>query len=520
MTHASGGRAAGAIAATLAVILGTVACAPPPEAVAESLLIRDVQVVDGTGRAAFAGAVRVTGDIISEVGDLAPRDGERTVEGRGLTLAPGFIDTHSHAERDLRDHPDALPAVSQGITTVIVGQDGGSALPLADFFASLEAAPVAINVASYVGHNTLRSAALGGEQRREATEGEIAAMAALLEKDLASGALGLSSGLEYEPGIWSDPSEVLALAKLTAEHGGRYISHIRSEDRWFEQALDEIIAIGRVTGMPVQVSHIKLAMKRLWGETPRVIAKLDAARAGGVQISADIYPYEYWQSNLMVLLPERDYTDRAAIEEALDQIAPPDGLWMTQFDPEPAYVGKTLTEIASLRETDVVTAFTYLAEASARMEARTGEPADAIIGTSMREDDIRKMLLWPETNICTDGAFEDLHPRARGAFTRVLGRYVREQGLLTLEEAVHRMTGLSAAHMGFRDRGIIRAGARADLVLFDPETVIDRSTPEAPELLSEGIDTVWVGGQSVYRDGRETGARPGTVIRREPASSP
>ncbi|MGH8167702.1 MAG: amidohydrolase family protein, partial [Woeseiaceae bacterium] len=249
-------------------------------------------------------------------------------------------------------------------------------------------------------------------------------------------------------------------------------------------------------------------------ETPRIIATLDAARADGVRISADIYPYEYWQSDLMVLLPERDYTDRAAVAEALDQIAPPDGLWMTQFDPQPEYVGKTLTEIAALRDIDAVTAFMQLAEESAAMEEQTGRGANSIIGTSMREDDIRDMLLWPETNICTDGAFEDLHPRARGAFTRVLGRYVREEKLLSLEQAVHKMTGLAAAHMGFDDRGVIRAGARADLVLFDPDTVIDRATPEQPELMSEGISTVWVGGLRVYENGRATGARPGKVIRR------
>src|SRR5690606_15522805 len=412
--------------------------------------------------------------------------------------------------------PDALPAVSQGITTVVLGQDGGSPLPLADFFAGLRASPVAVNVASYAGHNTIRSRVLGDDYPRPASDEEVAAMAALLEEELAAGALGLSTGLEYDPGIHSQRSEVLALAQVAARAGGRYISHVRSEDRWFEDALDEIINIGRVTGMPVQVSHIKLAMKRLWGETPRIIAKLDAARAEGVQISADIYPYEYWQSNLMVLLPERDYTDRAAIEEALDQIAPPDGLWMTRFDPQPEYVGRTLTEIARSRNTDPVTAFMHLAEASAQMEARTGEGADAIIGTSMREDDIRKMLLWPGTNICTDGAFEDLHPRARGAFTRVLGRYVREQGLLGLEEAVHKMTGLAARHMGFEDRGVIREGAVADLVLFDPDTVIDRATPEQPGRLSEGIEAVWVAGTLVFEYGRSTGARPGVVITRAP----
>jgi N-acyl-D-amino-acid deacylase len=481
---------------------------------AGSLLIRDVRIVDGTGADAYPGDVRVSHGTIEDLGDLDVRDGETVVEGRGLILAPGFIDTHSHAERDLQDQPEALPALSQGITTVVVGQDGGSELPLADFFAAFEAASPTINIASYVGHNTLRSSVLGKDYRRKATDAEIAAMLEILERELASGALGLSSGLEYEPGIYSDPAEVLALAKLTASKGGRYISHVRSEDRWFEQALDEIINIGRVTGMPVQVSHIKLAMKRLWGETPRIIAKLNAARADGVQISADIYPYEYWQSDLMVLLPERDYTDRAAVAEALDQIAPPAGLWMTRFDPHPEYVGKTLTQIAALRGVDAVTAFMELAAASERMEEETGEGADAIIGTSMLESDIRELLLWPQTNICTDGAFDDLHPRARGAFPRILGRYVREEKLLSLEQAVHKMTGLAAAHMGFEDRGVIRRAARADLVLFDPATIIDRATPESPQHLSEGVASVWVGGERVFDEGRATGARPGKVIRR------
>jgi N-acyl-D-amino-acid deacylase len=494
------------------------ACTPEGAVTADGnaagLLIRNVRIVDGTGAAAYDGDVRIAGDAIAEVGDLERRPGESAYDGRGLVLAPGFIDTHSHSGEDLIDQPDALPAVSQGITTVVVGQDGGSELPLAAFFGKLEAAPGAINLASYVGHNTLRSRVLGKDYRREATAQEVAAMAEMLRQELASGALGLSSGLEYEPGIYSDPSEVLALAQVTADAGGYYISHVRSEDRWFEQALDEIIEIGRVTGMPVQVSHIKLAMKRLWGKAPGIIEKLDAARAAGVRITADIYPYEYWQSNLMVLLPERDYTDLDAIQEALDEIAPPDGIWLTQFDPEPALVGETLTQIAAQRGVDAATAFMQLAEASETLEEKTGHGADSIIGTSMQTGDIRELLLWPETNICTDGAFVDLHPRARGTFTRILGRYVREEGLLSLEAAVHKMTGLAARHMGFANRGTLRAGAKADLVLFDPDTVIDRATPAAPELLSEGIVAVWVAGQQVFADGKATGARPGKIIRR------
>jgi len=488
--------------------------APPPE---PALLIENVRAVDGTGAPAYDAAVRIRGGRIVAVGALSATAADTVVDGGGQVLAPGFIDTHTHGDDDVLDRPDALPAVSQGITTIVGGQDGGSFLPLADFFERLEATPVAVNVASYSGHNTLRREVLGRDFRREATGAEVAAMSKLLEEDLAAGALGLSTGLEYEPGIWSERGDGGALAKVTAAAGGRYISHVRSEDRWFEEALDEIIAIGRETGMPVQVSHFKLAMKRLWGEAPRIIAKLDAARVEGIDITADIYPYEYWQSNLMVLVPDKDPRNREAIEEALSEIAPPDGIRFTAYEPEPSYVGKTLAEIAALRETTPVEAFMELAEASMRMEEETGEGADAIIGRSMRESDIATLLAWPHTNICTDGGFVDLHPRARGAFPRILARYVRELGVLGLEEAVHRMTGLAAAHMGFEDRGIIRPGAVADLVLFDPETVADRATPEEPDRLAAGIDTVWVAGVAVYSDGRAAGARPGQVIRRQAA---
>ncbi len=502
-----------------AVALATVAgCAREEPAACvndSSLLITNVSVLDGTGAPAVQMDVRIIDDLISEVGSLDACKGETLVDGGGQTLAPGFIDTHSHADGDMDEVPDALAAVSQGITTVIIGQDGGSQYPLADYFAEREASPSTINIASYVGHNRLRHEVMGEDFKRVATDEEIAAMAEMLSGELESGALGLAAGLEYEPGIHSETSEVLALAQVAADAGGRYISHVRSEDRWFEDAIDEIILIGRETGMPVQISHIKLAMKRLWGSADDVIAKLDAARAEGIDITADIYPYEYWQSTIMVLLPDRDHTNRETIAEVLDQIAPPDGLWMTRFQPNPEYVGKSLTEIAAIREVDVVTAFTQIAGEALKWQQETGERAEMIIGTSMVEADIHKLLTWSETNICTDGGLVDLHPRGAGSFPRVLGHYVREQNVMPIETAVHKMSGLAAAHMGFTDRGLIKEGMIADLVLFDPDNVIDRATPLAPELISEGITSVWVSGELVYKDGATTDARPGKVIRRK-----
>jgi N-acyl-D-amino-acid deacylase len=255
-------------------------------------------------------------------------------------------------------------------------------------------------------------------------------------------------------------------------------------------------------------------MKRLWGSAADIIAKLDAARAEGIDITADIYPYEYWQSTIMVLLPDRDPTNRETIAEVLDQIAPPDGLWMTRFEPNPEYVGKTLAEIADIREVDVITAFTQIAQEALAWEEEHGEGAESIIGTSMTKSDIDELFVWPWANVCTDGGIVNLHPRTAGSFPRVLGRYVREQNLVPLEEAIRKMTGLAAENMGFTDRGLIREGMVADLVLFDPDTIIDHATPLDPQRLSTGVTTVWVGGEIVYADGAETLARPGKVIRR------
>ncbi len=481
---------------------------------APGFLVTNVQVIDGSGSAAVSASVRIRDGLIAAVGSLEACVDEVVVDGDGQILAPGFIDSHTHADTLIFEHPDALAAVSQGITTAVAGQDGGSHYPLADFFAKIEASPATINLASYIGHNTIRREVLGEDYKRVATEDEVAVMEVLLASELESGALGLATGLEYDAGIYSDTPEVLALAHVAAKVGGRYISHIRSEDRWLEDSIDEIILIGRETGMPVQISHIKLAMKRLWGSAAETLAKLDAARADGVNITADIYPYDYWQSTMTVLLPDRDFTDREAIAEVLDQLAPADGIRMTQFDPQPEYVGKTLTEIAALRETDTVSAFSQLVVEAEEMRAETGIRAEKIIAVSMLPADISELMAWPETNICTDGGLQDLHPRGIGSFPRVLGHYVRGRNLMSLETAIHKMTGLTAAHMGFTDRGLIREGMIADLVLFDPDTVIDRATPERPDTLSAGIESVWVGGELVYQDGAATDARPGKVIRR------
>jgi N-acyl-D-amino-acid deacylase len=477
-------------------------------------LIVNARIFDGSGGPARRGSVRIRGDRIAEVGDLRAVPVEVVVDARGLPLAPGFIDTHSHHDRGIFEMSDALAAVSQGITTIVVGQDGGSRSPLSEFFARLEREPPAVNVASYSGHGSLREQVMGDDFKRVATAQELDRMRELLRADLEAGALGLSTGLEYDPGIYSSPQEVIELAKVASASGGRYISHIRSEDRHFWRAIDEIITIGREARLPVQISHIKLAMRSLWGHADSLIRVLDRARASGVDVTADIYPYTYWQSTLTVLFPERDFENRATAEFVLREISAPDGLLLARFDPDTSYVGKTVAQIAVARRTDPPSTLMALIRESLALEKTTGNSAESVIGTSMDERDIERLLAWPFANVCSDGGLAGRHPRGFGAFTRVLGPYTRERRVLPLEETIRRMTSLSARNVGIAERGRIAPGYFADLVLFDPQTVRDLATPEEPQTRSVGIQSVWVNGALVYDGGASTGRRPGRVIRR------
>ncbi len=479
-----------------------------------STVIVNARVLDGTGAPARSENVRFIDDRIVEVGAFEPTSRDTVVDAGGLVLAPGFIDTHSHADDDILEHPDALGAVNQGITTAVVGQDGGSRFPLQDFFDELEAKKAAINIASYAGFGTIRSQVMGDDFRRPAKPEEIEAMRALLRDEMGAGARGLSTGLEYDPGIYSSREEVIALAREAAGLEGRYISHIRSEDRWFWDAIDEIIAIGRATDMPVQISHIKLALHSEWGKADQLIQILDVARASGVDITADIYPYPYWESTLTVLFPDRDFENRKTAEFALSQITTPEGAHLGIYKPNPAYAGKTIREISQLRGTDPATTLMDLIREAQAYEKRTGETdVESVVATSMSEADIERLMLWPHTNLCTDGSLVASHPRGFGSYPRLLGRYVRERKIMDLATAVYKSSGLAARHMGFPDRGEIRPAMKADLVLLDPDTVIDRATPASPEELSLGIERVWVNGETVFEDAKPTGKLPGQVIR-------
>ena len=499
----------------IALLIATLGAATAVSAGWAATVIINASVFDGTGRPAQAVEVRIDDGQIVAVGKGLRKSGDTIFNAKGLALAPGFIDTHSHHDEGISRQPGALAAVSQGITTIVAGQDGESEFPLADFFARLEKSPVAVNVASCVGHGTIRARIMGDDFKRAATDAEVARMRELVREEMASGALGLSTGLEYDPGIFSAASEVLTLAQVAGEAGGCYISHIRSEDRGFWPALDEIINIGRVARMSVHISHLKLGMRALWGQGDKLIARLNAARAEGVRISADVYPYTMWQSTLTVLYPKRNFTDRAETDFILKEVAAPDDIVLGAFEAEPALAGKTVGQIVRQRGTDAATTLMALiAESQAR---RSHESA---VVTGMAERDIADLLRWPHANVCSDGGLNSAHPRGFGSFPRVLGHYVREKSIIALPEAIRKMTALAAANVGIKNRGTIQPGMAADLVLFDPKKIKDHATLKQPHALSAGIQTVWVNGEVVFEYGKTTGRRPGRVVRRVSTAAP
>ena len=494
LAQANPGKVVDAIAASLM----------PKLTRAPSWTIRGAQVADGTGAPLQRADVRVDGDTIVAVGAVTALPDDRVVDATGLVLAPGFVDAHNHSTDGLDADPDAVTQVSQGITTMLLGQDGSSPFPLRDYLARRRAAPATVNVALLVGHATLRRQVMGDDFRRAATPAEIKQMEALIDQEMREGAIGFSSGLEYEVGSYAATEEVIALARVAARHRGFYISHIRDEADKTIEAVTEAIAIGERARLPVQITHIKLGTVGVWGKAAEVTAIIEAARKRGVDVTADIYPYLAWSSNLKVLVPNKQWTDPASVKEALDDVGGGRNVQITRLPKFPQYVGKRLDEIASAEGISEVDLY-----------IRIVQDGDAgVIGHTMAEPDMRTFLRQPWTMVASDGGINVSHPRGAGTFPRVLGRFVRDEQWLTLPEAIRKMTSMPATRLGLRDRGVIRTGMKADLVLFDPATIIDRSTFEQPRLRARGIHRVWVNGEAVWTGDSPDGPRPGRVLAR------
>ena len=473
------------------------------------LLLRNATIIDGTGGARFSGDIGIRGDRIAHIGDLSALHGDVEIDLGGRIAAPGFIDAHTHDDRLMLSGPDMAPKVSQGITTVIAGNCGISLAPMprpipqpvtpplnllddqggwfhfktfAEYIAALRAQPAATNCALLVGHTTLRVATMDN-LGLPANAAQIASMRALVHDSLAAGAIGVSTGLFYEPAIAAPTEEVIETCRPLKEFGGLYCTHMRDEADGVMDSLEETFRIGREVGVPVVISHPKVIGQANYGRSAETLAFIKQSMAKQA-VCLDCYPYTAGSTILSA--------DRAASSTRVI---------VTWSKSLPEYAGQDLADIAKKMGVSEE-------QAVARLN-----PAGAIY-FRMDEADVQRILQFDETMIGSDGLPHDAapHPRLWGSFPRVLGHYGRTLGLFPLEKAVHKMTGLTAKNFGLKDRGVLKEGAYADLTLFDADTVAEAATYEAPIANAHGIDTVIVNGAIVWRDGRSTGARPGRVL--------
>ncbi len=524
-----------------------------------NLIFRNAVVFDGTGAAPLQLDVAVTTDRISAVGPRLSAPGAQELDLSGMALAPGFIDIHSHTDLELFVDPLAESKIRQGVTTEVAGQDGSSIGPwrreramqmsqtyrsdygvelgfadLAGLFTQLERHPAAVNLASMVGHGTVREYVIGSVDR-EPTAQEIAQMQRLVAEAIRQGACGMSSGLEYVPGAFADVDELAALASALREWGLPYASHMRNEDDRLFAAVEEALNVGRQAGVPVHISHLKAQGERNWWKAQPVLEMLTAARASGIDVTYDRYPYVAYSTGLASLFPvwSRDggtdaFLDRlrdpdlaprieAEVRDKVESLGSWDAVQITSTG-SPGFtwaVGRRLGVLARNRNEDP---YAVLLEIIVGDRNRAG-----MVGFGMSEENTARFLSHPLGMICSDGsalatsgplARGTPHPRNFGTFPRVLGYYAREQKAMTLEAAIHKMTGMPAARLRLVGRGTIAEGSFADLVAFDPATVGDRATFEQPHQYPTGIHHVLVNGQFVMRDRERTDGRPGRALRR------
>jgi N-acyl-D-amino-acid deacylase len=524
------------------------------------LVIRGGTVVDGTGAGAFVADVGVVGDTIAALGEIAAGQGRRVVDASGLHVAPGFIDIHTHSDPDVLAYPTADSRVRQGVTTELAGNCGGSAAPLAglgvaerreewkedgldadwtdvaSYLSRVERSGISVNHALLVGQGTLRSNAIGDVDRALSAE-EMRAVARALEEALDQGVFGLSTGLEYVPGRYAPPSEIVALARLVARRGGLYATHVRDEEARLLEAVAEAIEVGRVTGVRVEISHLKAAGEANWPKQQPALDLIESARRDGVAVLADAYPYTAYSTGLTILLQGwareggatailgrlRDRETRARIRREVEvQVEEDPGGWdrvvVSRVKSEKnraVAVGKSVVEIGTAWGIDPAAACLRLLEEE--------ETAVSFVGHAMSPGNVERVLRHPLVMIGSDGssmapagkaAESRPHPRSYGTFARVLGFYARERGAFDLPTAVRKMTSLPADQIGLAERGRIARGRKADLVVFDAAKVRDTATFEDPHRYPEGIPLVVVNGVAVVERGASTGARPGRVLRR------
>jgi len=527
-------------------------------------VIRNGHIVDGTGSPWYSGDVAIRGGRIAAIGNLAGAPARRTMDARGMVVAPGFIDMLGQSELTILVNPHLPSKIFQGITTEVTGE-GDSVAPLNDavikadhvtyehfgvqptwrtfreYFARLRKQGMGINLASYVGATEVRRVVLGDDNRAP-TAAELERMKALVREAMGDGAVGLSTSLQYAPAPYATTEELIALAAEAAKYGGIYASHIRNEGDAISTALDEAFRIGREAGIPVEIWHLKAAGKSNWGRMPEIVARIEQARKSGIDVGANTYAYTAWFNSFSAVIPPwaHDGGDRKLIERLKDpatrarirkEMETPSSAWDNEWQEVPgpeaimigavqnpklvSLQGKNIAEIAKLWGEDPIdTIFDLLIEDEAFTEVAV---------SAMSEPDVTLALEQPWVSICNDSqgtapdgllGKEHPHPRAYGTFPRILRKYVREEKKLTLEDAIRKFTALPAGRMRFADRGVLKAGMWADVVVFDPETIRDLATFDQPNQLSEGMRFVLVNGVPVIDEGKMTNALPGKVVMR------
>lgn len=498
------------------------------------LVIKNGRVVDGTGNPWVYADVAVQNGRIVQIGTIDASQAKRTIDARGLIVAPGFIDVHAHVEGSLEAQPGAPNFIYDGVTTVITGNCGGSSSNLRTYFDSLRLQGVSINVGSLIGHNTVRMKVMK-MAFREPTSREQAEMEALVEQAMKDGAVGLSTGLIYTPGTYARTPEVVNLAKKASSYGGVYASHIRNEGQNVKQAIEEAIQISREAKIPVEISHFKVASKPLWGKSTETVELVEAARREGLDVTVDQYPYTASSTSLESIIPSWALADgdsavlarfhdpasrtkiRSEMLDGLKKNLRPNYEYavVSSFKPDTTFNGLSISKINQKlgRKNSAETEADLIMDLMEQAKLKRIQ----MVYHTMSETDVETILRYPNTMVASDAGVAKLgsgmpHPRAYGTNARVLGRYVRERHVIPLEEAIRRMTSLPAQRFHLADRGLLRPGYAADIVLFDEKTVSDRATYEQPHVYTTGISWVLVNGTPVVENNKHTDQRPGQIL--------
>src|SRR5436190_945877 len=515
----------------LAVVLAALV-APHAQTPAYDILIRHARIVDGTGSSWYRADLAVRGDAVAKIAPSIDASAAKTIDANGQIVAPGFIDIHTHARRGIFEVPTADNYVRQGVTTLIEGPDGSSPLPIKPFFERLSATKITPNFALFVGQGTIRDQIIGSINRK-ATAEEIDRMRALVRQGMEDGAFGLSSGLFYVPGTFTPTSEVIELAKVAGRMGGIYISHMRDEASNVAKSVEETIEIGEKGGLPTQVTHHKIIGKGNWGKSVDTLRMIDDARARGVDATIDQYPYTASSTGIAAaLLPA--YALEGGREKTLERLkssmrselkketarlimderggGDPQNVQIAACSWDHSLDGKRLGDITKGR--GLQPTIENAAETALWIVEQGGCSG---IFHAINEEDLQRILKHPATMIGSDGEIPifgraNPHPRSYGTNARVLGRYVRDLKVITLEDAIRKMSAFPAARLGLIDRGVLKESAKADVVIFDPNTIRDKATFEQPHQYAEGVSTVIVNGQVAFENGKMTAARPGRVL--------